>query len=480
MDAFKWSKTAASNNSAVPDGAPEGWSGADVNNWGREVMASVRTHISDAAYIDETYQLTAVGTKSLTRNSTTQFTISSCDATAHFTSGRRIRIVGTTTDYGFVVSSTFSSPDTIVTVTMDSGDVPSAPTQALVHVDAQIRGAAYYKTGSGNSLDADKVDGYQAADLYGPALFAEALINGSMLVWQRGTSSTSCSVGSRTFRADRWFTNPAGAAVTAARTTSTPTGATTPYALIVTGATSTTTATIAGQRIESYLMPYIKTTVTISALVKNNTGASLTLSLLLGTPAAADDFTTVTNRLTQTLTAVADSASQRLSHTVDISGYTNIDNGLQVEFQSPSGALDSGSKSITITEIQIDRASTFSFFRLRDFQSELVRCKRYYVKTFAYSTAPAQNAGVANCIIAFPDNSANYLRHQWMHGEMRTTPTVTLYNPSAANANFRKLSAGTDYTANVNTPGASASLIGGSGAVTVDYYQIHATADAEL
>lgn len=439
MNLYKWSTTAASNNSAVPDGAPDGWTGANVNEWARETMAAARTQASDAAYIDETYQLTTVGAKSLSRTSTTQFKVLACDATAHFTTGRRVRVVGATTDYGFVTSSSYSAPDTTVNVTMDSGDVPTSPTQALVHVDAQIRGAAYKTTGAGNGLDADTLDTYHASQIYGPSIYAEALVNGSMLVWQRGTSSTSCPVGTRTMRADRWFTNPAGAAVTAARTTTTPTGAISPYALLVTGATSVTTCTVAGQRIESYLMPYIRTTVTISALVKNDTTASLTLSLLLGTPAAADDFTTVTNRLTQTLTAITSGSSQRVSHTVDVSGYTNIANGLQVEFQAPSGALDAGTKSITITEIQIDRASSFSFFRFNPFPDELLRCQRYYEKTFDYGTVPAASAGFTGSLGgAGNDVNANNCVISWPHVQKRASGgTLTTYNPSAAGTGAR-------------------------------------------
>ena len=51
MQVYKWSTTAADNNSAVPDGAPEGWTGAQVNNWGRETMAAVRAILAalDAA-----------------------------------------------------------------------------------------------------------------------------------------------------------------------------------------------------------------------------------------------------------------------------------------------------------------------------------------------------------------------------------------------------------------------------------------------
>lgn len=43
----QYSTSASSNNSASPDGAPEGWSPSDVNNWGREVMAALARWYQD-------------------------------------------------------------------------------------------------------------------------------------------------------------------------------------------------------------------------------------------------------------------------------------------------------------------------------------------------------------------------------------------------------------------------------------------------
>lgn len=486
MELYKWSTTAANNDSAVPDGAPNGWLGANVNEWARETMAQARAHASDAAYVDETYQLAAVGTKTLVRNSATQFTVQSCDATAHFIADRRIRIVGATTGYGYVTSSVFSTPHTIVDVVMESGDVPTSPTRAYVHVDTKLRSGAYAKTGAGLGLDADKVDGYHAADLYGPALYAEALVNGSMLVWQRGTSG-SCPAATRTYHADRWWTNPSGAAVTCARGTNGITGAVSPYLKVITGATSVTTCELAGQRIESYLSNYLRTTVTISALVSNLTGADLTLSLLLGTPGAADDFTTVTNRLTQALTTIASGGSARLSHTVDISGYTNLANGLEIKFRSPSGALDSGSKIIGISEIQIDRASTFSFFRFNPFPDELVRCERYFRKTFPYATAPAQASGTFSGALHCQMNAQGGGDNprgaaHWIFGSrMRATPTVTTFNPTQSLTGWRSQGDSANRSATVLNEGETGVFIHtDTNAADNARYAIHATAEAEL
>lgn len=424
MEVYKWSTTAAENNAASPDGAPEGWTGAQVNNSVREMMAALRAAYADSAYVELTYRLPSVGAKSLARISATRIDILLCDATAHFTANRRLKIVGATTGYGRVVSSTFST-DTQVTVEMEAGDVPTSPTAIYVHVDPTIRELAFKRPGSGNGADADTVDTYHASDLLNNA-FKNALVNGGPIVWQRGTASTSCPAATRTYLADQWYTNPANAAVTAERTATRPTGSRTPYALKVTGATSVNECIVAGQRLESIVIPGIKTTVTISALVKNETTASLTLSLLLGTPGAVDDFTSVTNRLTQALTAIASGASARVSHSVDISGYTNLDNGLQVEFQAPAGALDSVSKSITICEMQVEVSSAFTSFGQVPLPLEEERCYRYYYLSGAKAETAANGLTHVFTVAELLSADTAVGTNRWPV-RMRATPTVSVW-----------------------------------------------------
>lgn len=224
----------------------------------------------------------------------------------------------------------------------------------------------------------DTYDAYVA----NPA-FRNVLINGAFDIWQRGTASTSSPAGSRTFLADRWYVNPAGAAVTQQRSTTVPSPGRSDYSLQITGATSVTTVNI-GQRIEMLNTPQLKRTVTFSARIFNNTGGAFVPSLLIGTPAAADDFTTVTNRLTQTLQSCANNAWTTVSHTVDISGYTNFDNGLQVEIQIPSGSLNTGSKIVNITEVQLEAGSVATPFERRHVGHELMLCQRYFERLTTY------------------------------------------------------------------------------------------------
>jgi len=131
-----WSTTAASNNASAPNGWPENMSSAGLNDSGREMMAALKTWYNDPEWLNRNYGAT------ITRLSTTQFRVVGQDATAWFSTNRRVKIVGSSTDHGFVESSSFST-DTTVTVTMDSGDVPASPTLALVHHSATIARAAF-------------------------------------------------------------------------------------------------------------------------------------------------------------------------------------------------------------------------------------------------------------------------------------------------------------------------------------------------
>lgn len=140
-----WSTTAADNNSASPDGAPEGWAPSSVNAWGRETMASVRTWYEDAEWIDLGHTITYV--------SATSFTIAA-DVTTAFHANRRIRAVGSTTGtiYGKIDSSSFSSPDTTVTVTWVTGSLQNETLAISLSILAAADNAA-------TSQDPDRVPG---------------------------------------------------------------------------------------------------------------------------------------------------------------------------------------------------------------------------------------------------------------------------------------------------------------------------------
>ena len=119
-DIKTWSTAAASNDMAVPDGAPEGWNSANVNNWGRETMAAVRRWYDQAEWLD-------FGHTPSYSNATT-FSVPT-DQTAKYVARRRFRADdGGSLLYGEVVSSTYSAPNTSIVVAMDGAGLTSSLT----------------------------------------------------------------------------------------------------------------------------------------------------------------------------------------------------------------------------------------------------------------------------------------------------------------------------------------------------------------
>lgn len=311
------------------------------------------------------------------------------------------------------------------------------------------------------------------------------IINGSFNIWQRGTAVATATSATRNYLADRIFVNPAGANVTQQQQTYSAafTGAVTQNALRIDGAASVTTVNI-GTRLESSNMFSLLRTVTFSCYIYNNTAGSFTPSLLLGTPAAVDDFTTVTNKLTQTLQACPVGAYTQVSYSVDISGYTNINNGLQVEIQIPTGVLVAA-QLIYVKEMQLEPGSSVTNFEYKLFSEDYFECKRYFQKSFLYATAPAQNAGQTGSHAVVSSGTTTLIAVTAtikMSPSMRVAPTVTTYNPSAANTSWRNRTGSTDLacTAAAAISQDSFVLTQTGAATDVNYYDIHWSATAEL
>ena len=117
-----YSTTAASNNSAAPNGWPEGMLPSDVNNCAREGMARVREWYEDAQWINFGHTIVS---------STGTTIVVSGDQTAIYNTYRAIRVNQSWLQDGWVSSSTYSAPNTTINV---NGFTVSSPT--LVEVGA--------------------------------------------------------------------------------------------------------------------------------------------------------------------------------------------------------------------------------------------------------------------------------------------------------------------------------------------------------
>lgn len=89
----------------------------------------------------------------------------------------------------------------------------------------------------------------------------------------------------------------------------------------------------------------------------------------------------------------------------------------------------------------------------KPFAETFATAQRYFEKSFDYSVAPAQNAGYSNGATGFPQVvgavAAQYSGHVAFRVRKRVVPTITFYNPNAANAQCRCVSAAADCSSTV-------------------------------
>lgn len=119
--------------------------------------------------------------------------------------------------------------------------------------------------------------------------------------------------------------------------------------------------------------------------------------------------------------------------------------------------------------------------------AEFARCQRFYQKTFADGTAPAQGSATAGRVqFCTPVAGAVGVTFAWWEFPcaMRAAPTVTTYNPGAANVQVRNESRAADCsgTGSDNVTVSSVRVFTTQAGATAagDTLTLHITADAEL
>lgn len=207
--------------------------------------------------------------------------------------------------------------------------------------------------------------------------FKNGLINGNFQIWQRGTSSKSCSAGTKTWRADRWFCRPTGAACTYEASTSVPSNAVARYSAKLTGAPSVTVVDF-GQRIESIdaYSGWLRER-TFSAWIYNNTGSAFIPKIRINTPSLADTYTTNTNRVDEALQACPSGAWTQVSYSFDGATITNAANGIELVIQFPDSSLNAYGKSVLVTQVQCEPGTTVTAQEARLITHELLLVQRY-------------------------------------------------------------------------------------------------------
>lgn len=220
------------------------------------------------------------------------------------------------------------------------------------------------------------------------------------------------------------------------------------------------------------------------------TSGTLTINAYFGTGAEGKRnsvaYTGETNPLTTSVNLATSASAAQTRFTGASAVATNVTQGCLQFSWAPTGTA-STNDWVSLDDVQLEAGSSATAFERISFAAAMVECQRHYCKTFPYATAPAQNAGLTGALYGLDNGNgaANGAAIGWQFPtSMRATPTLTLYNPSAANAQMRSVTTSFDLTAtaasNVGTNGTGILATSTLSSSIANVAAIHAQADAGL
>jgi len=157
---------------------------------------------------------------------------------------------------------------------------------------------------------------------------------------------------------------------------------------------------------------------------------------------------------------------------------------------APTGAtsvVGTNGATFYITGVQLEKGSTATSFDYRPYGTELALCQRYATSSFPSGTAWAQNAGTTGAyayLVQVSSTTAGFGVSMPFPVQMRTAPTVTYYNPSAANDKWRNTIANADSASgaavNINAWGTMITNYQVAGDSASQTCKVHWSATSEL
>ena len=193
MTISNYSTTASNNTSINGINISEGMSPSDVNNSIRSQLADVRSGFNDKEWF-----LLGDGDQTTTFNraSASSVTVAS-NITSTYHVGRRVKIIGSATGtiFGKIATSSFSSPNTTVTFTFDSGTINSGDSTVDVYVGSPATNPAIpvlHDTSLGTSQVLPPSQGSVKT-------YVDAQITGQDLDFAGDTGTSAVDLDSQTF-----------------------------------------------------------------------------------------------------------------------------------------------------------------------------------------------------------------------------------------------------------------------------------------
>lgn len=143
---------------------------------------------------------------------------------------------------------------------------------------------------------------------------------------------------------------------------------------------------------------------------------------------------------------------------------------------------------LALTGVRIEKGSTANADEVYPFEYQLALCQRYYEKSFRFDINPAQNIGLLGAVqgttIRAGSNTQILSMVRYNTAKRSSTPTITFYNPSAANGQIRDAVAVADWSGtSANNTSEFGFVISGltpGGAGAGDTNGVQWTSDAEL
>jgi hypothetical protein len=375
--------------------------------------------------------------------------------------------------------------------------------------------AEQYVHGPSSTAFIDQASGFLRPKLLGRPAFRNLIIGGDLTTnpWQRATTFTS--VPNNTYTADHFVWVMVGTGVVdIAKSADAPTiaqaGMYTQHCLDVSVTTADASiaasdAYLIGQRIEGLNAGFLgfgqtgARPITISFLVKSSVTGRYYVAVRNSsnnrsyvapyTINAADtwEFKTIivpgdTTGTWLNTNGVGIRIDWTLAAGANFQSAADIWNGANVLCAADQvNAVGTNGNHFKLALVQVEEGLSPSAFEQLPTSVVLERCQRYARKSFDLATAPAQNVGsVVGAAFAVSHVAAAVFGTRVQIERMRATPTVTTYNPSAANANWRDTTNGADRTVTVGDQSECGfTLTGAAGAAAASNY-IHWLATAEL
>ena len=412
-----------------------------------------------------------------------------------------LAISGTTTITGFGSTASILNPvyfvrftgALILTYNSTSLILPGSASITTVAGDT----ATFEYLGSGNwrCLSYNPISGMPVVAGAGQlAGYRNSIINGDIRLWQRD-ASTNGSYALTTTMAyggpDRFMAQMGtSASGSLGQNASVPTGFRWCCRVGRTNGSALINQIILAQvLITTNSIPLAGKQVTLSYYAKagnNYSSASSAISVLLstgtgtdqqGTGGPAGTWTGAANPINTSDTLTT--SWQRFQHTVTLaSTVTQIAAWWAFSPVGTAGADD----NFYITGIQLEPGPTATPFEYRPVEAEMDICKFYYEKSFVTTTAPAQNSAslLGAVAVYLPTGATGTFGCSVPMRQKRTGPTITTYNPSAANANWRDTTNTADRTVTVGNIGDTSFQISGAAGAAGAVNRIHWAADAEI